>query len=144
MVIKMEKDEAVKLLEKKGYKTIYDHGVPIVLTSGQITKKMYSEIEELLRSKGYESSFGVRGNYKIEETGNYEENVEEDMTEEDDLSASEETEIYESDDDMDDDIIEDMIEEKEEASMSDLTEIINSDDAVQLTFDSFLDDFDTP
>ena len=140
----MEKDEAVKLLEKKGYKTIYDHGVPIVLTSGQITKKMYSEIEELLRSKGYESSFGVRGNYKIEETGNYEENVEEDMTEEDDLSASEETEIYESDDDMDDDIIEDMIEEKEEASMSDLTEIINSDDAVQLTFDSFLDDFDTP
>ena len=123
----MEKDEAVKLLEKKGYKTIYDHGVPIVLTSGQITKKMYSEIEELLHSNGYASSFGVRGNYKIEETGNYEE-----------------TEIYESDDDMDDDIIEDMIEEKEEASMSDLTEIINSDDAVQLTFDSFLDDFDTP
>ena len=105
---------------------------------------MYSEIEELLHSNGYASSFGVRGNYKIEETGNYEENVEEDMTEEDDLSASEETEIYESDDDMDDDIIEDMIEEKEEASMSDLTEIINSDDAVQLTFDSFLDDFDTP
>ena len=48
----MEKDEAVKLLEKKGYKTIYDHGVPIVLTSGQITKKMYSEIEELLHSNG--------------------------------------------------------------------------------------------
>lgn len=144
----MEKDEAVKLLEKKGYKTIYDHGVPIVLTSRQITKKMYSEIEELLHSNGYASSFGVRGNYKIEETGNYEENVEEDMTEEDDLSASEETEIYESDDDMDDDmdddIIEDMIEEKEEASMSDLTEIINSDDAVQLTFDSFFNDFDTP
>ena len=138
----MEKDEAVKLLEKKGYKTIYDHGVPIVLTSGQITKKMYSEIEELLRSKGYESSFGVRGNYKIEETGNYEENVEEDMTEEDELSAAEETEIYGSDDDIDED--EDIIEEKEEASMSDLTEIINSDDAVQLTFDSFLDDFDTP
>ena len=46
--------------------------------------------------------------------------------------------------DLYDDIIEDMIEEKEEASMSDLTEIINSDDAVQLTFDSFLDDFDTP
>lgn len=144
MVIKMEKDEAVKLLEKKGYKTIYDHGVPIVLTSGQITKKMYSEIEELLRSKGYESSFGVRGNYKIEENGNYEENVEEDMTEEDELSAAEETEIYGSDDDIDEDIIENIIEEKEEASMSDLTEIINSDDAVQLTFDSFLDDFDTP
>lgn len=145
----MEKDEAVKLLAKKGYKTVYDHGVPIVLTEGQITKKMYNEIESLLRSSGYESSFGVKGNQKIEMTEEEPEKAENEEVES--VDENEEVEVSDMETEVESKAVDNTDEDDsyyfDEADSADEGEstiynadMFGEDENGQLTFDSFLND----
>ncbi|MDE7205554.1 MAG: hypothetical protein K2N90_00035 [Lachnospiraceae bacterium] len=62
----MEKEEAVKLLEKKGFTVMYESGVPIVVYEGgeKEMKETYKKAAAFLKEKGYTASFGVRGDTK--------------------------------------------------------------------------------
>lgn len=59
----MEKEDAVKLLEKGGFSVVYESGVPIVLYEGgeKEMKAAYTKAAAFLKEKGYTASFGVRG-----------------------------------------------------------------------------------
>lgn len=62
----MEKEEAVKLLEKKGFTVVYESGVPVVIYEGgeKEMKETYQKVAAFLKEKGYAASFGVRGDTK--------------------------------------------------------------------------------
>ncbi len=62
----MEKEEAVRLLEKKGFTVVYESGVPIVIYEGgeKEMKETYKKASDFLKEKGYAASFGVRGDAK--------------------------------------------------------------------------------
>ncbi len=62
----MEKEEAVKLLEKKGLTVVYESGVPIVIYEGgeKEMKETYKTVAAFLKEKGYAASFGVRADAK--------------------------------------------------------------------------------
>lgn len=62
----MEKEEAVKLLEKEGFNVVYESGVPTVIYEGgeKEMKAVYAKTAAFLKEKGYASSFGVRGEIK--------------------------------------------------------------------------------
>lgn len=62
----MEKENAVKLLEKKGFTVVYESGVPIVIYEGgeKEMKETYKQVAAVLKEKGYAASFGVRGDAK--------------------------------------------------------------------------------
>lgn len=62
----MEKEEAVKLLEKKGFTVVYESGVPIVIYEGgeKEMKETFKKAAAFLKEKGYAASFGVRGDAK--------------------------------------------------------------------------------
>lgn len=62
----MEKEEAVKLLEKKGFTVVYESGVPVVIYEGgeKEMKETYQKVASFLKEKGYAASFGVRGDTK--------------------------------------------------------------------------------
>ena len=62
----MEKENAVKLLEKKGFTVVYESGVPIVIYEGgeKEMKETYKQVAAVLEEKGYAASFGVRGDAK--------------------------------------------------------------------------------
>lgn len=62
----MEKEEAVKLLEKKGFTVVCESGVPVVIYEGgeKEMKETYKKVAAFLKEKGYAASFGVRGDAK--------------------------------------------------------------------------------
>lgn len=62
----MEKEDAVKLLEKGGFTVVYESGVPIVIYEGgeKEMKAAYAKVSAFLKEKGYTASFGVRGEAK--------------------------------------------------------------------------------
>lgn len=62
----MEKEDAVKLLEKGGFTVVYESGVPIVIYEGgeKEMKAAYTKVSAFLKEKGYTASFGVRGEAK--------------------------------------------------------------------------------
>ena len=51
----MEKENAVKLLEKKGFTVVYESGVPIVIYEGgeKEMKETYRQVAAVLKEKGY-------------------------------------------------------------------------------------------
>lgn len=65
-VLNMEKEDAVKLLEKNGFTVVYESGVPIVIYEGgeKEMKETYKKAAAFLKEKGYAASFGVRGGAK--------------------------------------------------------------------------------
>lgn len=56
-----DKEKAVKELKTKGLSVIYDHGIPMVLyDKGQDADVVFQAASEMLKSLGYDASFGVR------------------------------------------------------------------------------------
>jgi len=56
-----DKEKAVKELKSKGLSVIYDHGIPMVLyDKGQDADVVFQAASEMLKSLGYDASFGVR------------------------------------------------------------------------------------
>ncbi len=62
----MEKENAVRLLEKNGFTVVYESGVPIVIYEGgeKEMKETYKKVAAFLKENGYAASFGVRGDAK--------------------------------------------------------------------------------
>lgn len=62
----MEKEDAVRLLEKNGFTVVYESGVPVVIYEGgeKEMKETYKKVAAFLKEKGYAASFGVRGDAK--------------------------------------------------------------------------------
>lgn len=62
----MEKENAVRLLEKNGFAVVYESGVPIVIYEGgeKEMKETYKKVAAFLKENGYAASFGVRGDAK--------------------------------------------------------------------------------
>ena len=59
----MEKENAVKLLEKKGFTVVYESGVPIVIYEGgeKEMKETYKHVAAVLEEKGYAAVLEAKG-----------------------------------------------------------------------------------
>lgn len=59
----MEKESAVKLLEKHGFNAVFESGVPMAVYEGgeKELNDTYNKVSKILHDNGYTGSFGVRG-----------------------------------------------------------------------------------
>ena len=59
----MEKENAVRLLEKNGFTAAFESGVPMAVYEGgeKEMNNTYEKAVRILRDNGYMGSFGVRG-----------------------------------------------------------------------------------
>lgn len=58
-VLKMSKEEAVKILEKAGYTAKVENSV-VIAKIDKFSQKEFAKIRKILRDAGYNSSFGVQ------------------------------------------------------------------------------------
>lgn len=58
-VLKMSKEEAVKILEKAGYTEKVENSV-VIAKIEKFSQKEFDRVRKILREAGYNSSFGVK------------------------------------------------------------------------------------
>lgn len=58
-VLKMSKEEAVKILEKAGYTAKVENSV-VIAKIEKFSQKEFDRVRKILREAGYNSSFGVK------------------------------------------------------------------------------------